>query len=289
MIRSMTGFGDASCEAHGAHYALELRSINNRYYKASIRLPEEVSALEPELDGLLRKRFNRGSITLTLGFADRSASTAHEVNDAALRHYFEHLKNLGLQIDAAALLSLPGVLQPPQRGDLLERARPIVIKLTQQACDKLNQMREVEGRGLAEDLLAHGRVIRDRIEQIAVRGPSVVEDYHLRLRARMDQLLARAELKLSEVDLAKEVAVFAERCDIAEEVQRITAHLQQFEEIVHRDDGEPAGRTLDFLAQELLREANTIGSKSNDATISRIIVEVKGLIDRIKEQVQNVE
>lgn len=285
----MTGFGDASCEAAGAHYGLELRSINNRYYKASIRLPEELAGLEADMDSLLRKRFNRGSITLTLAFADKSGATAHEVNDAALEHYVAHLKKLGMQIDAAALLSLPGVLQPPQRDDLLERTRPIVAKLAEQACDKLNQMREVEGRGLAEDILEHGKYIEQRIEKIAERGPGVVEEYHLRLRARMDQLLARAELNLAEVDLAKEVAVFADRCDIAEEVQRIRAHLRQFDEIIHRDSGEPAGRTLDFLAQELLREANTIGSKSNDATISRIIVEVKGAIDRIKEQVQNVE
>ena len=101
--------------------------------------------------------------------------------------------------------------------------------------------------------------------------------------------VARAELEVNQLDLVKEIAVFAERCDIAEEVQRITAHLDQFESIIHADNGEPAGRTLDFVAQELLREANTIASKSNDADISRTIVEVKGAIDRIKEQVQNVE
>ncbi len=117
----------------------------------------------------------------------------------------------------------------------------------------------------------------------------MVEEYHQRLRQRIDQLLAKAQLEVSQLDLIKEVAVYAERCDVSEEVQRVKAHLDQVEQILERSTSEPIGRTLDFLAQELLREANTIGSKSNDAQISRLIVEIKGAIDRIKEQVQNVE
>src|SRR5690606_38737272 len=115
------------------------------------------------------------------------------------------------------------------------------------------------------------------------------DEYHQRLRARIDQLMARAELKLNKTDLIREVAVFADRADISEELQRVAGHLQQFEQIICGGDNEPAGRTLDFLAQELLRESNTIGSKSNDATISKAVVELKSAIDRIKEQVQNVE
>jgi uncharacterized protein (TIGR00255 family) len=285
----MTGFGDAACEAEGVHYAVELRSINNRYYKASIRLPEEINGLEAELDSLLRKRLHRGSITLTAAVQDTSASAAYEINEAALQHYLACCRELGTTIEAGSLLALPGVLQPPAKAELLDRVRPILKDLATQACDKLNTMRDVEGKGLGEDLMGHVKSIEAMVAGIAERAPEVVEEYHQRLRTRLDALLARAELKLAEVDLAKEVAVFAERCDIAEETQRIAAHLQQFEEILHRDDGEPAGRTLDFLSQELLREANTIASKSNDAQIARTIVEVKGAIDRIKEQVQNVE
>jgi len=285
----MTGFGDAACEADGVHYAVELRSINNRYYKASIRLPEEVNGLEAELDSLLRKRLHRGSITLTAAVQDTSASAAYDINEAALQHYLQRCRELGTTIEAGSLLALPGVLQPPAKAELLDRVRPILTELAKQACNKLNVMRDVEGKGLAQDLMGHLAIIGKNIKQVAERAPQVVEEYHQRLRARLDTLLARAELNLSEVDLAKEVAVFAERCDIAEETQRIAAHLDQFEEILHRDDGEPAGRTLDFLSQELLREANTIASKSNDTVIARTIVEVKGAIDRIKEQVQNVE
>ena len=286
----MTGFGDASCEAGGVHYTVELRSLNNRYFKGSIRLPDLISGLEAELDSLLRRRISRGSLTLSVSIYDRSAAAAYQINPAAIRHYSEQLKVLpNASVELGSLLALPGVMQPPQASEYLEKARPIVVKLVEQAYDKMAAMRQTEGHALAKELGRHNQFILERIEQIAARAPQISEEYHQRLRARIDDLLTRAKLQVNEVDLIKEVAIYAERCDIAEECQRIHAHLEQFSQIVQRDDGEPAGRTLDFLAQELLREANTIASKSNDAGISRTIVEVKGAIDRIKEQVQNVE
>ncbi len=288
----MTGFGDASCESAGVYYAVELRSLNNRYYKAMIRTPDEVAGLEAEMDSYLRKRITRGSVTLTVSLRDQSASAAYDINVAALQHYLDAVHQTDLSdshIELGSILALPGVIQPPQSSKVIDRARPAVMPLLAQACDKLAEMRQAEGRGLAEELMSHRAYIAERVNQIAERAPTVVEEYHTRLRNRIEELMNRAQLQTHEVELIKEVAVYAERCDIAEEVQRIKAHLEQFEQIVHREDNEPAGRTLDFLAQELLREANTIASKSNDAQISRTIVEVKGAIDRIKEQVQNVE
>ena len=285
----MTGYGDASCESGGVFYAVELRSLNNRYFKATIRLPEEIAGLEAELDSVLRKRLSRGSITLVANFSDQAAAAAAEINDAALDRYLEIGERVGASLDLGTLLALPGVIQPPRSAELMERARQPVRDLLEQAMERLIAMRRAEGDGLADELLRHKRYIAERIDAIAERGPAVVEEYHQRLKSRMEDLIARAQLNTNAVDLIKEVAVFAERCDIAEEVHRLKAHLDQIEQIIARDDGEPAGRTLDFLAQELLREANTIASKSNDAVISRVIVEVKGAIDRIKEQVQNVE
>lgn len=285
----MTGFGDASGEYDGAHYTVEIRSVNNRFFKAIIRLPDDISGLEAEIDSLLRKRISRGSVTVVVTVRDESARAAYTVNRAALDAYLEQVAGIEAQVELGSLLALPGVVQPPERTEQVDRARPAITELVGQACDRLAQMREREGKGLAEDLMQHKQYIGQRISTIAERAPAVVDEYHQRLRARIDNLLARAELEVGQSDLIKEVAVFAERSDVAEETQRISAHLQQFDEIVHMGDGEPAGRTLDFLAQELLREANTIASKSNDAAISRTIVEVKGAIDRIKEQVQNVE
>lgn len=298
MIRSMTGFGEAGEQVAGVHYHVELRSLNNRFFKSTIRLPEEIAGLEAELETQLRRRLSRGSVTLIVKMEGLEAH-AHRVNDAALLTYLEHLERLqarisssggGINIDLTALLNLPGVLRPMEELDTwLERARPVVQRLVDRACDKLLEMREVEGRAVAEDLAVLRGKIRERLDVIAGRAPLVAEEYHQRLRARIDELAARAQLQLDERDLIREVAVFAERADVAEEIKRMVGHLDQFDHIIRASDGEPAGRTLDFLAQELLREANTIASKSNDGLISRAVVEVKGAIDRIKEQVQNVE
>ena len=295
----MTGFGEASGQVDGVHYAVELRSLNNRYFKATFRLPDEISGLEAELEAHLRKKLTRGSLTLTVKMRLPDAQAAHRVNDDALLRYLDHLEMLHARvtkeghtasIDLTALLAMPGVLQPSDDEDaILASSRPGVLRLTSQACDRLVQMRVTEGQALSDDLSGHCEVIRLRLAEISQRAPTVVEEYHQRLRGRMDELLARAELKVAEQDLIREVAVFAERADISEEAARIEGHLEQVRQILGADDEEPAGRTLDFLAQEMLREANTVASKSNDADISRAIVVVKGSIDRIKEQVQNIE
>jgi uncharacterized protein (TIGR00255 family) len=165
----------------------------------------------------------------------------------------------------------------------------VIPKLIDKSLDKMVAMREVEGKGLLADFNRHIQIITERLDLIAERAPLVVQDYQQRLQVRIKDLLDRAQLQVNAPDVIREVAVYAEKCDIAEEIQRLKAHLAQFNQIVSQDGADPAGRTLDFVAQEMLREANTIGSKSNDATISRSIVEIKGAIDRMKEQVQNVE
>lgn len=297
MIRSMTGFGDAATEVDGVHYALELRSLNNKYFKAAMRLPEVIAGLEAELESALRRRINRGSLTLTVKLRISDAHAASRINEPALMRYLDHLETIhgkiqdqSVHIDLTALLALPGVLQPSEdEEELLTRARPVLLKLADEACERLTAMRVSEGNALAAELLGQAEVIRERLNEIRDRAPRVVEDYHQRLRTRIDELMSQAKLKLNEHDLIREVAVFAERADVNEEICRLSGHVEQFEQLIQSGRKEPAGRTLDFLAQEMLREANTIASKSNDAPISRAAVEVKSAIDRIKEQAQNVE
>ncbi len=296
MIRSMTGFGEASAHVNGVHYFLEARSLNNRYFKATIRLPDELQGLEPELDAELRRRLTRGTVTLIAKCADASEHAAYEINHLALGRYIEqigrapHLTGGAVRIDAGALRSLPGVLQQPSDDEhRLARARGAFMGIIGSAMDKLIAMREREGKALAKDLLRHHDLIVDRLERIRGRAPAVVEEYHTRLRQRVESMRAEAGVTVQPADLIREVAIYAERSDIAEEVTRLTGHMAQFRDLVTAGAGEPVGRTLEFLAQEMLREANTIASKSSDADLSRHAVEVKGAIDRIKEQVQNVE
>lgn len=293
MIVSMTGFGDATAEREGAHYAVEIRSLNNRFFKSSIKLPETLSGLEPEIETMLRKRLERGTITYVLKMRLDSAEAAYHVNVAALQRYISQLRTVQgidsqLHIDLAALLALPGVTSEPRdESDEIARHGDTIRQLTNTAIDKLEEMRRREGEALFHELMRHVAGMRTDLEEVAGRAPTVIEDYHKRLMQRVNLLLGKAELHVSQQDLLKEVAVFAERADITEEVHRLRTHLDAFEQGCRA--GEHAGRKLDFITQEMLREANTIASKANDGEIARRIVDVKGAIDRLKEQVQNVE
>lgn len=296
MIRSMTGFGDASGVYGGVHYFLEIRSLNNKYFKASIRLPEDLQGLEPVLESELRRRLTRGTITLVGKVSDESASAAYEVNHQALSRYIDQVRRTAqiadgtVAMELGPLLSLPGVLMPPSDDEeRLDKARDAFMELLDLACAHLIAMREREGMLLLEDLRGHHEIIRTRLLSISERAPGVLVEYELRLRQKVEMLLKDAGFTAEPVDLVREVALFAERSDIAEEIARLSGHLQQFEQMIGDGADRPIGRTLDFLSQEMLREANTIASKSGDAEISKHIVEIKGAIDRIKEQVQNVE
>jgi uncharacterized protein (TIGR00255 family) len=293
MIVSMTGFGDAAAAVAGTHYAVEIRSLNNRFFKPVIKLPDIVSGLEPEIETKLRDRLGRGSITCILKMRVEGVGAAYLINRAALESYLDQLRDIkGLdgiaRIDLASLLALPGVTQEPaDDADHLEKHGPVIHELIDKAITKLQAMRQREGQALYEDLLRHAQVIASNLSEIEKRAPFVIDEYHKRLSSRVNDLLSKAQMQVAQIDLLKEVAVFAERSDISEEIQRLRHHLTSFEQACRTN--EHAGRKLDFITQEMLREANTIGSKANDALIAGNVVDIKGSIDRMKEQVQNVE
>ncbi len=295
MIRSMTGFGDASTQVNGAHFAVELRSLNNKFLKVQVRVPDELQGMEAELESTIAHRLSRGSIIMTVRYSDNSAAAAAEINTSALQRYLDQMlsmpaiKNGDVKIDIGSLMSLPGVLCDDSGESRQQQARGVLKELIDQACEKVIAMREREGRNLHTDLQKHAGCIAEHLNVVSERVPQVMDEYQERLRQRMATLLADTGTDVREEDLIREVAIYAERSDIAEEVSRLQGHLEQFAEIIDADGGEPAGRTLGFLSQEMLREANTIGSKCLDVEISRRIVEIKSAIDRIKEQAQNVE
>ncbi len=292
MILSMTGYGDAHYSDGKVSYVLEIRSLNNRYFKASIKLPEHLSIFEAEVEKRVRERITRGSIACTLRQRHVSADAAQEINVAALENYLNQLSRIAtksqVHVDLGSLLTLPGVCEPPEMDDAeRDRQLKIINGMVNTALDRLIEMRRVEGRTIRDDLLTHCEQIRANLRQVAALAPLVLKEYHQRLLARVNELITEAKLQLQIDDLKREVALYAERCDINEEIARLGSHLDQFGRLC--DSTEAAGRKLDFLAQELLRETNTIGSKANDATIAHHVVEIKGAIDRLKEQVQNVE
>jgi uncharacterized protein (TIGR00255 family) len=295
MILSMTGYGDAQASVEGISYALEIRSLNNRYFKALIKLPEYLQFFESEVEKLLRTRLGRGSISCVLRVRNDGA-TDYKINPGALQDYVNQICAVRLPagvhatLDLGSVAAMPGVCQPPILDEALRRKYWEIIRgLIEEALAKLVRMRQEEGEALCADLLAHCQRTRTYLAEITTLAPRVAQDYHERLRTRVQMLLneGAAKLELDGDALAREVAIYAERCDISEELARLASHLEQFAKFCHSK--EHAGRKLDFLAQEMLREANTIGSKSNDAEIAGHVVEIKGLIDRLKEQVQNVE
>jgi uncharacterized protein (TIGR00255 family) len=194
----------------------------------------------------------------------------------------------GGTIDIGSLLSLPGIIRPAlPDNEKLEQIKNAVLSISQRAIDKLKEMRAAEGRCLQADLQDNCNAIRIALKQIRARCPVVLKEYSDKLKKRIDELLSEAKLKLDEETLLREVAVFAEKSDISEEISRLDSHLQRFVESCKAND--QAGRKLDFISQEMLREANTIASKASDAEIIHHVIDIKCRIDRIKEQTQNVE
>jgi uncharacterized protein (TIGR00255 family) len=289
----MTGYGAAETDRDGVNYRLEIRSLNNRYLKTTIKLPDFLQLFESDLERMLRERLHRGSVTYVLYVRDTTDSTLPALNVPMIRHYVDQFRDVAgdgvsVSMDLAAVLALPGACQPTMLDDeTRNRHRAVVEELTRKAVDQLIAMRAVEGQALRADLVTHCEAMRDKVTSIRLRCPSIIEDYARRLHDRVNVLLATAKLELDRDALTREVALFADRSDVSEELTRLECHLDQFVSVC--DSAEYSGRKLDFLAQEMLREANTIGSKANDTEVSHAVVALKSAIDRIKEQVQNIE
>ena len=294
MLNSMTGYGGADGHLDGVCYAVEIKAVNNRYLKTIIKLPETIAFLEDGIDKCLRQNLARGTVNCVVRLKGVAANALFEIDEAALRCVVERLNAVNTAvgidgaIDTASLLSLPGVVHPLMPGEEeSRRVRELVLKITQDAVDNLKQMREAEGKFLEADLRGNCEAMARELDYVRERSGDVIKEYAKRLRRRVDALLAEAKLEMDEETLAREVAVLADRSDISEEVARLDAHLAQFRQICATEG--QAGRRLDFLSQEMLREANTVASKAADAEIVRRVVDMKCLIERLKEQIQNVE
>ena len=296
MLQSMTGYGGSQWEDAGFSFVVEIKSLNNRFLKTSIRLPDALGSLEPVVEKAIRNKLSRGTVNFTLHMRNLNNPGPYEVNHAAVDKYLSNLEqaatlhnqNNGLHIDLASILQLPGVCQLRTFSEEENKwFLKIVEDLTCQALENLEKMRVAEGQILLDDLLKQCQVIRENLEALTGLTDGVLMNYQQRLQSRVDAMLTDVKLKLDQDLLMKEVAIFAERSDVNEEVARLTCHLDQFKKSC--DSKDQTGRRLDFITQEMLREANTIASKANNATISQHVVEIKVAIDRLKEQVQNVE
>jgi uncharacterized protein (TIGR00255 family) len=294
MIHSMTGFGSAHRVEGDLEYALEIRSLNSRYFKIAAKLPEFLQFAEGEIEKMVRRRLARGTVSYTLRVRGGSERIFGVIDHSALQRYVDQLASARVpdgitpSIDLAMIAALPGICQAPELGDEQRHEQlAIMEELTSQALDALVTMRREEGRAICADLLSVCAQARNELAKIEVEAPSVVEEHYERMKSRVAKFVEEGGYKLNEEGLLRELAILADRCDINEEVTRLKSHFDQFEESCRQ--GDQVGRKLDFVTQELLREANTIGNKTNNVRISRSVVEMKGMIERLKEQVQNVQ
>ncbi len=296
MLCSMTGYGEASYQSDALHLAIELRAVNNRYLKVSLRAGEPYNLLEPEFEKVVRRIVRRGTIQVHLRCQRQFSPQDFQINAVALQSYVRQLRELSgtlnLTDHGQALLSqvlaLPGVVPEPATAAFnLEEEWPLLEKVLEQALGRLQAMRQEEGRAMAQEMLQMRDHIATQLAHIREQVPRVAVLYRDRLLDRVRGLLGELDVQIDRSDLIKEVAIFAERSDIAEEVVRLTSHLDQFQEVLN--EPESAGRKLEFLTQEMFRETNTIGSKASDVEISRHVVEIKGALEKVRELVQNIE
>ncbi len=294
LLLSMTGFGEARRQENGLAVTAEVRTVNNRYFKLSVRLPEGYGALEAEIETLLRQRIKRGSFQVNLRVDRQPQAEDFRINTTALESYRRQLIEFSerLRLDEAILpsqlLLLPGVVDENianQRD--LEHDWPPIRATLEAAIENLERMRCDEGRAMAANLAENCDTIAGELESISERAPLVADGYRVRLEERVKKALEAYNVNLDPSDLLREVSLFAERSDISEEIIRLRSHVEQFRKQMELK--ESTGRKLEFVTQEMFRESNTIGSKANDVEISRRVIEIKASIERMREMIQNVE
>ncbi len=292
MPNSMTGFGSAREKLQGMDVSVEVRSVNHRSLKIQTRLNDRLRSLAPTIENLIRQCLQRGSVTAGIDMKTSEDMLVNNLDLDVLQGYVRRLVPLvadnenNVVLDVSSLINLPGVMgeREPVLDDNVSAG---LADLFQKALDKLVAMRETEGRLITDELRRLSVEIRTSLQYIRDHSGDVTRWYHERLRKRAAELAGLSEMQIDGESLAREVAFIAEKCDIAEELTRFDSHLNQFEETLGKEG--PAGRKLDFLAQEMFREANTIASKTQDSDISAVVVNIKTAVDRIKEQAANLE
>jgi uncharacterized protein (TIGR00255 family) len=297
----MTGFGVAVCKEEHVSVSVELKTVNNRYFKLSLKLTEGYSALEPRIESLLRSVIERGTVNAHIRIIGTREEIGYQINTAVLQSYAKQLSDaaaalrkekvcgffLPFSLEQCALL--PGVIGTERENHDVDNETiwSLLEKTIREALDALQTMRKAEGASMEKDLTANVESLRQWIGNIMEMAPRTAPLYRQKLKERIEKAMEEQSVVLGDADFVRELAVYADRCDVSEELVRFQSHLEQFTSAMQ--SRESCGRKLDFLTQELFREVNTIGSKANDADITKYVVEIKTGIERIREMVQNVE
>lgn len=294
MIKSMTGFGRGEHSDGKRTISVEIKSVNHRYGDISVKMPRRYSFAEEKVKSTIKKTVSRGKVDVSIIVENLTeGDVTVKLNTMVAKQYIENLNELRQAFDLEGevtlqfLSSLPDVMKAvPDVEDEEEVWQAIRIPL-EQAVKNLDNMRMTEGSKLSEDLLMRGQLIRDFVKRIEERAPQVSAVYAEKLQERIKELLGN-HVTVPEDRIMLEAAIFADKCNITEELVRLDSHMIQLKDIIGKSD-QPTGKKLDFLVQEMNRETNTIGSKANDIDITNLMLEIKSEIEKIREQVQNIE
>lgn len=292
MVASMTGYGRAELVEENLKATVEISSVNNRFCEIQFRLPKQLSPLESKLKEMILSTISRGKISFALSWEETSPVASYaKLNEEAADVYFNIMKQLKERYDLSGdvrldqFFGLPDLVKVEKEEPDLEKAWGVVSEVTQRALEEFNRMRKAEGSKLAQDMAERVTGLEEAIPRIEKLTPNSIENYRKKLKTRIGELLDNMVVDQHRLEL--EVALMAEKCDVTEECVRFRSHNQQFLSAL-KEDG-PVGKRLAFLLQEMNREANTIGSKAADAEISQKVIFLKQEIEKIREQVQNIE
>jgi uncharacterized protein (TIGR00255 family) len=292
MIKSMTGYGKGEAISERGRCTVEIRSVNHRYSELSVKAPRGFISMEQEVKKIVSSFLKRGKIDVFVQWEEASsANSIPGIDTQAAEGYFaafaklSHDLGIGAEVPLSLILAQKGVLMENIATIDEEESLPLIAGATEMAVGAIDAMRIREGESLSKDMLARREQVAKWTAKIGERSPLVVMEYQQKLKARLEQLLAGVEMDAAR--LAQEVALMADRSDVTEELVRLSSHFGQFDEALQLS--EPVGRKLDFLMQEMNREVNTIGSKSSDAEITTLVVLIKAEMEKMREQVQNVE
>ncbi len=290
-MRSMTGYGRGQSGTNGTQFSVELNSVNRKQSDVAVTLPRDLAELEPRVRDLINSEVSRGRLNVVVACHACSSTQKVALDTDLARTYFAAMRELQAELGAAGEVSIetvlraPGVVRVPEEQVLLEEAWPHVEGALKEALRNLIAMREVEGKHLAKDLIHRLKTVRETLRKIRKLHPEVLKKFRQSLQERIAKV--GLELPIDDERIIKELIFFADKSDISEELTRLESHFTQFAH--HLRKSEPVGRTLEFMTQEIAREFNTLGSKANDVEISQLVVTCKAEMEKIREQIQNIE
>ena len=291
MIKSMTGYGKSSLSINSREYQVEIKTVNHKYIDVNIKMPRIISYLEEDIRKLVVSKIKRGKVDIQISFENYSKDGNEvKINTELAQIYIQSLRelaeaeNLSSNIEVTEITKLPDVLTIKSNLDENETKEEL-LQVVNEAIDKLIQMRKVEGEKISKDILDKIARIEQKNEEIFSLSTGLIEEYVVKLEARVKELLKTEELDKSR--LMQEVVIYADKCSVEEEVTRLRSHIYQLRYLINSE--EPIGKKMDFLIQEMNRETNTIGSKANNLEITNIVVDIKTILEDIREQIQNIE